>query len=83
MKREEFLKEYVQTHIDYPKIVKEILVINDKVFVIKNEDLIYNYTKFSSFISELRMAMCLFGYVELYLCENFSSPRQTINFQLD
>ena len=72
MKRDDLFREYVEKHIDYKKIVNELIIVDYKVFIIKNEDLIYNYTRFSDFISEIKISMVLFGLKEVYLCEDIS-----------
>ena len=52
MKRNQLFLEYVEKNLDYKNYLKEILMIDDKVFIIINDNRLYDYIKYSDMISE-------------------------------
>ena len=62
MKRSQLFLEYVEKNLDYKNYLKEILMIDDKVFIIKNDNTLYDYIKYSDMISELKLYMNMFGF---------------------
>jgi len=76
MKRQELFLDYVEKYLDYKEIIKEILMIDGKVFIIKNQKILYDYIKYSDLISELKLCMYMFGFDELYCCEDISDKKE-------
>lgn len=78
MDREKLFLEHIEKYLDYKSQVNEIFVVNDRVFVIKNEDHIYNYTKLHKIIDEIKTIMLMFGYSEIYKCEYIGENRSKL-----
>jgi|LauGreDrversion4_2_1035121.scaffolds.fasta_scaffold11617_7 hypothetical protein len=76
MKRNQLFLEYVEKNLDYKNYLKEILMIDDKVFIIKNDNTLYDYIKYSDMISELKLYMNMFGFEEIYSCNDISDKKQ-------